>query len=489
MKEQLKKREDMYKAMSKEMHRMHTNHICLFGNTGTGKSLYFHHLATKGLQKVIFLCKSYLQAKEKAASFASSNLRVQLVKSKTQKAKESNMNLSFIDKKTSPFAFGAIDKASLDDEEKEAYNSIDRDDFDFAEAQVIVTVFSNISAIRGIDLSEWHVVFDDVEYADIRPLIKYEPKDWKIQPVLEWAKINGKDVCFATRPADLFLTYNLLANKIYFTTAELHVRKVLESKYFCESVDLSHPEENHDITILSTTMTRRKKQDSLISVFHEMQVQQGMDTWALIGDGIGSELTFSGMKGVNSLAEMNLLIELSVENQVVIEEMYCMFSPNKMTADKTVFKKTCDQLNRIVMIDKFHQATGRNQGNRFNGKKVLVMIDKYFAKSIASMTNYKDVPVLSDIDFKSRAMVISHMGKDDFLLELSAFLYDKAGYMFANKTAFLKLAKSGIKLPVARFKADLEKLFNEQKELAGASENIHFKIANFLSEICLKISN
>ena len=465
---------------------MHTNHVCIFGNTGSGKSLYFFHLA-KNLQKIIFLCKSYQQAHEKAKSFEELGFSVQIVKSKNEKLKSEEIEVSYL-KKKNPFSLQISNLTSLSKEEKEIYSSIEKDEFDLNGPQIIITVFQNTYSLKGQDLSDWHVVFDDIEYTDIRPLIKFEPKEWTSQPVLEWAKINGRDISFAQRPEELFCTYNLLAKNVYFTTADLHIKKILEAKYFCESIDLSHEEENHSITILSTSMTRKKKQDALISLFHRLQVQNGTD-WVLIGDGIGSEISFSSMKGVNSLSDKNILIELSIENQVVLEEMYCMLAPNKMTTDKTKFKLFFDQLSRIIMIDKFHQSVGRNQGNRFSNKTTLVLIDKYFASSISKMTNYKDVPLLKDVDFKSRAMIISHFGKIDYLVELSKFMYDKSSYFLANEDKFKKLFSNLRSERTNLFKQQMSKLFDEQISLSGQVDNIHYKQAVCISSLAELMKN
>ena len=100
-----KEKDSMYTDIHKEANRMAAGSVCLFGNTGAGKSLYFGWLATKQLQKIIFLTKSWSQAEEKAEFFSSLGLDTQLAKSKTQYAKEAGIDPNkFFSKKSCPFA-------------------------------------------------------------------------------------------------------------------------------------------------------------------------------------------------------------------------------------------------------------------------------------------------------------------------------------------------------------------------------------------------
>ena len=479
-----KEKDSMYTDIHKEANRMAAGAVCLFGNTGAGKSLYFGWLATKQMQKIIFLTKSWSQAEEKAEFFSSLGLDTQLAKSKSQYAKEAGLDTSaFHTKKSCPFAV-PVAVNSLDSAEKEMYDSLTRDNIDFSK-QVIVTVFANINSLRGAELGEWTVVFDDPEYSDIKTLIKYEPKQWHIRPELEWAKIRGKDIAFAQRPDEMRINYEILAGKVYFTTAEYHVRKILESKYFAHTVDIGHKETDHNIAVVSTEMTRKKKQDGLISVWYSAYKLKHKDIdWTLIGDGIGADITFTSMKGKNSLQEENILVELSHENQVVLEEMYCLLAPNKMTDNKSEAMKVMNQLHRIILIDKFHQVVGRNQGNRATGKFTVVLIDKVFANSVVDMCNFSDVPVFKDIDFRSKALITRRFGRQDFLLELGAFLYNKAEYIYQQKYYFERVLKAGIKLKDKQLIDMFKSLFDEQAKLAaGRSDGIHFEIANCLFQL------
>lgn len=480
----LKEKEPMYTDIHKESNRMAAGAVCLFGNTGSGKSLYFGWLATKQLQKIIFLTKSWSQAEEKAEFFSSLGLDTQLAKSKTQYAKEAGIDFSSLGvKKACPFA-SPMPIDNLGQKDRELYDTINKDDIDLSK-QVIVTVFANINSLRGMELGEWTVVFDDPEYSDIKTLIKYEPKHWQIRPELDWAKIRGKDMAFAQRPDEMYLNYNVQAGKVYFTTAEHHVRKILESKYFAYTVDIGHKESDHNIAVVSTEMTRKKKQDGLISVWYAAYKLKHKDIdWTLIGDGIGADITFASMKGKNSLQEENILVELSHENQAVLEEMYCLFAPNRMTDNRSEFMKVMNQLHRIILVDKFHQVVGRNQGNRATGKFTVVLLDKLFAKSVVDMSNFTDVPVFSDNEFRSKALITRRFGRQDFLLELGAFLYNKADYIYQQKYYFERVLKTGVKLKNKQLIDLIKELGSEQAKLAaGRSDGIHYNIAVLLDEL------
>ncbi|MEN8206095.1 MAG: hypothetical protein ABFS24_08780, partial [Pseudomonadota bacterium] len=53
------------------------------------------------------------------------------------------------------------------------------------------------------------------------------------------------------------------------------------------------------------------------------------------------------------------------------------------------FGKEQNEVNRLIMLDRMHQAIGRNSGYRSKGCECVVLVDKYIHKHIVEYTRYK----------------------------------------------------------------------------------------------------
>jgi hypothetical protein len=133
------------------------------------------------------------------------------------------------------------------------------------------------------------------------------------------------------------------------------------------------------ITILGTSKVR-KKVDGIIPLIVR-RLEKKKYKVRLIADGLSSKVNHSNNKGRNDLNETNILVELSVPHP---DEVRTICDAIDMSFDKDQNK-----VNRLIMLDRMHQAIGRNSGYRYKGCECVVLVDKHVHKHIIVDTRYK----------------------------------------------------------------------------------------------------
>jgi hypothetical protein len=100
----------------------------------------------------------------------------------------------------------------------------------------------------------------------------------------------------------------------------------------------------------------------------------------LIADGLAARWNHSNNKGRNDLSGENLLIELSIPHDFQVKTVCDALDLDYGTNKREVRKQ--------IMLDRLHQAIGRNSGYRYNGKECVVLVDMMFHKDIVKETRY-----------------------------------------------------------------------------------------------------
>ncbi len=210
--------------------------------------------------------------------------------------------------------------------------------------------------------------FDDPDVndlIDIKPVVHSTRKIKKERPVIDGTTYNVREEghSFGLQLKD--------HRCIYTTTERLTVKKLEHIfKNRGEEYEL-HGERfsvtGGKVTILGTKAVQ-KKYDALVSLLVRRINQINGDDILLIADGIPSELNHTTNKGRNDLTARNILVELSYPHPVNVKTI-C----DSMGLDFNTYR---DEISKDLMVDKLHQAVGRNTGFRWSGREAVVLVDK-----------------------------------------------------------------------------------------------------------------
>jgi hypothetical protein len=133
------------------------------------------------------------------------------------------------------------------------------------------------------------------------------------------------------------------------------------------------------ITIIGTCKVR-KKVDGIIPLVVRRLNKEKYDT-RLIADGLSSEFNHSNNKGRNDLNKTNILVELSIPHPIQVRTI-CDALEKSYSTDR-------NEITRVIMLDRMHQAIGRNCGYRYKGYECIVLVDKQVHKNIVENTRYR----------------------------------------------------------------------------------------------------
>lgn len=96
---------------------------------------------------------------------------------------------------------------------------------------------------------------------------------------------------------------------------------------------------------------------------------------------MSSKVNHSNNKGRNDLNETNILVELSIPHPNYLRTI--------CDAIDMSFDKDQNKVNRLIMLDRMHQAIGRNSGYRYEGYECVVLVDSNVHNYIVEDTRYK----------------------------------------------------------------------------------------------------
>jgi len=510
--------------------RKYKSHI-IYMTEGAGKSRLVLEMANEG-QKIIFGCKSWDQVESKYKEYTEAGkagkFGVKIVRSKDAKAR-SRFNTKVIrGEQKHPFTPAKI----LDEESIEAFiknNSdlnpdfirltwqfLETDKLSFNEipyqqeqgpdslfddeltpsladnnTRIILTTFEQlrIHRLKNIYIpKDWLIWFDDPDMSDVVDIEPYDTKKWAELSDDNFEKktrdINGKT--YFKRNPEQSLGKSLQQYKCIYTTTEGITRRGIElmmnnrQEEFITHDKMYNISGGH-ITILGTEMVR-KRYDGVIPLLARRLTKEKHPT-LLIADGLSSEINHSNNKGRNDLSKTNLLVELSIPHPAQIRTICDSLS--------LPFRSNRTEITRSIVLDRLHQAIGRNSGYRWHGYKCVVLVDKSIHKNIINETRYRIDDDNSVIIDRTKSMsskdtrttdkacpIVHHV--ESFLNNLYAYISDNRKvkpdikFVFDSITEQPKKLGYSIRLIVALSQLSnigIEKGFTEPANLSPAQRS------------------
>lgn len=134
------------------------------------------------------------------------------------------------------------------------------------------------------------------------------------------------------------------------------------------------------ITILGTSGVQKKKDGIIPLLVNRISVDSKKDI-LLIADGLPAEFNHSTNKGRNDLTDRHIIIEISHPHPFQIKTV-C----DSLGLD---FDQYRDEISKELMMDRLHQAVGRNSGFRSKGFECVVLVDKNQHQYLVENCGYK----------------------------------------------------------------------------------------------------
>jgi len=456
---------------------VHRSHI-VYLPEGAGKSRLAVDFAKRG-KKVVFACKSWSQAFEKYEDFKAMGLQyqfsVQLFASKEGKARRRFGVPVVRDEPRDPFSTGKIlDEESIAafikanpklnpdfirlswqffsadvlsfeqlpspifDKEGRLVEESKGGDYVSEDVNILVTTFAQlrILKLKGQELpGDWLVWVDDPDISDVIDIDPYDPELWpeltEEQLKSKTRLINGKP--YYRRRPEQSLGYAQRFHKCVYTTTEVLTRDAI-ALMMCRRNEeyVVHDKMTHlaggKITILGT-MRVHKRFDGVVPLVTRRLNKQGFST-VLIADGLSSDVNHSSSKGKNTLNKTNILVELSVPHPVQVRTLCDAL-------DKS-FDSEQHEVTQLLMLDRMHQAIGRNSGYRYQGDhECVVLADRNFHKYLVDNARYKLDAENSVIIDRTKAMSRKERrtGKtaSPMVLEIEALLNNLDSYLLDKR--------------------------------------------------------
>lgn len=374
--------------------------IVIEGFPGAGKSQFATWVANTKLQNVIFLCLSHAQAIEKENQFKAQGINCQRILSKSEKIRlkleisRSQFDDRYMETSLDPLKpYSYKDKEIIHDlscklgvtpnEAKEILSEMKSDELHvFNEGRINIGTIAQDPILRGKDLSGCVIFYDDPIRAQVSRYVEVNPKCvYSDLPKIELFYPNSDKSFFVyEKSLDMLPGFGLNCPKV-FTTAESITSKVIQKNFGAVRYFFDSPQLKCNLTMFATEMVW-EKYDSMIKPF----VLGNLQNTVLIGDGCNADYNHYNVKGNNSLSAGHVIVELSQQmiNNVVIVCLDICDSANP--SSDVIFNTEIE-----LMVDLFHQAVGRNQGNRFKGGEAIVLISPKHAQSVFDKIK-KDYP-------------------------------------------------------------------------------------------------
>jgi len=516
--------------------RIFKSHI-VYMPEGSGKSRLVLDMAKAG-QKIIFACKSWEQIESKYGEYQYAGIKegfnVKVARSKDAKARRRFNSKVIREDPSKPFSTGRIlDKETIESfitnnpdlspdfirlswqffsSDRLSFETIPHPEFDDegnvvsdeisepladGNTRIILTTFEQLRLhkLRKITIpSDWIIWFDDPDITDVIDIDPYDIEKWGELPEQQLDKetreINGKR--YYTRNYNQSLGYSLRAHKCVYTTTEVITRQAIELMMKKRQEEYTVHDEMDNIvggtiTILGTHMVW-KKYDGIIPLLVRRLNKEKYKT-RLIADGLSSEFNHSNNKGRNDIDETNVLVELSIPHPVQV----------KTTCDALdmSFGSSRNEVTRSIMLDRMHQAIGRNSGYRYKGYQCVVLVDKQVHRYMIEDTRYmidRDNSVIID---RTKMMAT----KDTRTGKAASPIVQKVEYLLNNRNSYIsdkRKVKPDIKYVLGEIKDSSDRLtyiirlLTSLKEMSGVRFGIDqsdWKPANRVQEDYLHIGN
>lgn len=257
-------------------------------------------------------------------------------------------------------------------------------------ADPVGIIFTTYNQLRLFDVKgdhipkNWIIWIDD---PDIQELIDIKPA---APPTLK-AKKEKLDIDgtrYDVRPEELSLGLPLMDHRcIYTTTEQLTVRKL---KHLFDSRKETYqvhgdrfPVIGGHVTILGTQAVQKRYDAIIPLIARRIQVESKKEL-VLIANGIPADFNHATNKGRNDLKDQHILVELSLphpsEVKTICDSMGLPFATHQ------------EEIAKLLMLDKAHQAIGRNSGFRaVEGERYecVVLVDRNRHDYLAKECTYK----------------------------------------------------------------------------------------------------
>lgn len=403
---------------------------------GAGKSMLALDLAKAG-RTVVFACKSWEQAFEKHETFRnlgmSSGLTVQLFLSREAKLMRTLKGRAVHKRTNNPFDTGVIDEEAsiqqfilnnpgkpprlvrlmwhilkedhlVDDvfrasamssyetinhEENDGHGSSDSDGSrPHSQVDILVTVFAQLRTLhqrKQFLPKDWIVWFDDPDVSDVFDIIPYDAGKHGELSEDQFKKktrlINGRRYYSRNEIESLGWAYrNRL--RVFTTTEQITVRAiqklVTSHKQRIRIHDKMEDLAGGRITVLGTDKVY-KRVDAVVPLLARRLGKEGHPV-LLIADGLAQAHNHSNSKGKNTLTNSNLLVEISRPHPAL--------SQTVCDALDVEWKDDGRDIDRELMLDRMHQAIGRNSGYRYRGSECVVLVDRKEHQWLVQNTRY-----------------------------------------------------------------------------------------------------
>lgn len=321
-----------------------------------------------------------------------------------------------------PDVIDAIPDTPFDDED------LIFDDMGNEPPAIIFTTFTQLRLVGAkfdrIPLN-WIIWIDDPdldEFLDIKPRREDSTGD-----ASKIKTIDGST--YDVRPEIQSLGLAFKHHRCIYTTTERVTLRLLTHHLDKHGISHEVHGERHrvtggKITILGTDKVQTKF-DALVPLLVRRLEKEHAIKLTLIADGIPADFNHSTNKGRNDLKNRHILIELSRPHPAQI----------KIVCDALGLRvaEHGDRIGRDLMIDKMHQAIGRNSGFRTAGFECVVLADKTRHAAVVGECGYQ-------IDAENSVLIdkTERMGRlDSRLTESASPLVKQIDAFLNNPTSYL----------------------------------------------------
>jgi len=379
----------------------------LYGFEGTGKSFLANIAQRKG-KKVLFACNTNKQAVEKLESLSKQSLKAKLLTSKNFEIEKRYGVKPALYPKQHPWDSGRVNEALTVQRIREAnpnlggvtieevmsgytINTIDWDSFD-----IVVTTHARLGHLGRLNVNnikkgnppvvpeEVIIFYDDPtinDFLTIAPFAyKMKKKSLFGENIIKHVPVkDNRD--YYSKPNTIKLGYGFENNKVIFTTTELLIIELISKQYPDIKIHDKLLPENSKLDggcvhLISTKLVR-SKYDGMLPAMME-RIKRHKFSFEYIANAQGCEINLNNNKGMNQFIDQSTVIEISIpprEETLIIYEQF-----NGDVPERTI--------NLAIMLDKLHQAIGRNSGYRYKGNTCVVLIDPQYFKAVVENSRY-----------------------------------------------------------------------------------------------------
>jgi hypothetical protein len=253
----------------------------------------------------------------------------------------------------------------------------DEEFFDDLGPEPPAIIFTTFAQLRLLEVKRdriplnWIIWIDDPDIDELIDIKRSGAVNESESPDEKKIALDG--TLYDRRAENMSLGASLFRHRCIYTTTERLTLRFLEHNLTLRKERFQVHGERHlitggKITILGTNYVQ-KKYDAIVPLLaRRLNSSKKKFNVTLIADGIPAEFNHSTNKGRNDLSECNLLVEISQPHPIQIKTVCDALGLN--------FNVHRDSVGSDLMLDRVHQAIGRNSGYRTKGFECVVLVDK-----------------------------------------------------------------------------------------------------------------